>query len=161
MRRAAAAASQALGPMSGAMSLNPGEQLGRCQCGSVRYAVPKDPLVIYVCHCTECRKQSSSAFGISFTVARSAFRLLQGTPSYWSRQTASAHMLECAFCSLCGSRLWHQSTGHPNTINIKGGSLNAPLDLSDAVHIWVSSKLPGVVIPSGARSFAYEPDDEP
>lgn len=140
---------------------NPGEQLGGCQCGGIRYAVPKAPLVTYICHCTECRKQSSSAFGISFTVSRGALRLLQGTPSYWSRVAGSGHSLECAFCSNCGSRLWHQSSGHPNTINIKGGSLDEPLDLAKAVHIWASSALPGVVIPPGATFFAHEPDDEP
>ena len=144
-----------------AEALNPGEQFGSCQCGDVRYAVSKEPIAVYVCHCTECRKQSSSAFGISFTVARRALRLLRGAPHYWSRQTASGHTLECAFCSKCGSRLWHQSTGHPNTLNIKGGSLESPMDLGRAVHIWVSSKLPGVVIPSGARSFAGEPGNEP
>lgn len=143
------------------LSMSPGEQTGSCQCGDVGYAVPGRPLVVYVCHCAECRKQSSSAFGISFTVTRSALRLLRGTPRYWSRQTASGHTLECAFCPRCGSRLWHQSTGHPNTINIKGGSLTAPVNLENAVHIWVSSKLPGVVIPSTARAFAREPDDEP
>jgi hypothetical protein len=141
--------------------MSPGEQVGGCQCGGIRYAVPKEPLIIYVCHCAECRKQSASAFGISFTIARRALRLLQGTPQYWSRQTASGHTLGCAFCSRCGSRLWHQSSGHPDTINIKGGSLDAPLDLGYAVHIWTSSKLPGAPIPSGVRSFAGEPDDEP
>ena len=134
------------------------EQLGGCQCGAVRYAVPTSPLAIYVCHCTECRKQSSSAFGISFTVSRNALRLLQGSPHEWSRKTASGHTLECAFCPNCGSRLWHQSSGRLDTINIKGGSLDAPLDLGDAVHIWTSSKLPGVVVPLGAVSFAHEPD---
>jgi hypothetical protein len=39
--------------------------------------------------------------------------------------------------------------------------LDSPLDLGNAVHIWIASKLPGVVIPPGARSFAHEPDDEP
>jgi hypothetical protein len=144
--------------MSESVSLNPGEQPGGCQCGSIRYAAPKVPLALYVCHCTECRKQTSSAFGISFTVARSAHRLLQGTPHWWSRNTASGHTLECAFCPVCGSRLWHQSSGHPDRLNIKGGSLDAPVDLGNAVHIWVSSKLPGVDIPSGAISFSHEPD---
>jgi hypothetical protein len=143
------------------MSLNPNEQSGSCQCGSIRYAVPKRPLVIYACHCTECRKQSSSAFGLSFTVPRSSLRVLTGSPQYWSRKTASGYLLECAFCSGCGSRLWHRSSGHPGTLNIKGGSLDEPLDITDAVHIWVSSKLPGVVIPAAALSFPREPDGEP
>ena len=138
-----------------------GEQSGGCQCGGIRYAVPRLPLIIYVCHCAECRKQSASAFGISFTVTRTALRLLRGTPHYWSRQTASEHVLDCAFCAVCGSRMWHRSSGHPETLNIKGGSLDEPLDLGSAVHIWTSSKLPGVVIPPGAVSFAHEPEDEP
>ena len=147
--------------MAESVSPGPGEQSGGCQCGAVRYAVPKTPLVVYVCHCTECRKQSSSAFGISFTVARSALRVLKGTPTFWSRRTASNHTLDCAFCPSCGSRLWHQSSGHPGTVNIKGGSLDEPLDLGSAVHLWTSSKLAGVLVPPGARSFAGEPDDEP
>lgn len=141
--------------------LDSNEQSGSCQCGRIRYAAPAEPLALYVCHCTECRKQSASAFGVSFTVARAALRLLQGTPHYWSRVTASGHTLECAFCPDCGSRLWHRSSGHPDTLNIKGGSLDRPLDLAGAVHLWVSSKLPGVVIPSGAVVFAQEPDNEP
>lgn len=133
-------------------------QLGGCQCGRVRYEAPGEPLVLYVCHCTECRKQSSSAFGVSFTVPRSELVLLRGEPSFWSRQTASGHTLECAFCANCGSRLWHQSSGSPETLNIKGGSLDEPLDLGPAIHIWTASKLPGVVIPPGATTFPGEPD---
>lgn len=138
-----------------------GERTGGCQCGSVRYAVQNEPLVLYVCHCTECRKQSASAFGISFAVPRASLRLLQGTPRSWSRLTASGHALECAFCPRCGSRLWHQSSGHPATLNIKAGSLDEPVDLGLAVHLWTGSKLPGVIISADARSFPGEPDDEP
>jgi hypothetical protein len=133
-------------------------QLGGCQCGQVRYEAPGAPLALYVCHCTECRKQSSSAFGISCTVRRSEVVLLQGTPSHWSRQTASGHTLDCAFCANCGSRLWHQSSGRPDSMNIKGGSLDAPVDVSTAVHIWTASRLPGVVIPPGVAAFPGEPE---
>ena len=151
----------ALEPMAETATLNPGERSGSCQCGAMRFAVPSVPLVIYVCHCAECRKQSSSAFGISFTITRTALRMLHGAPQYWSRRTASGHTLECAFCPNCGSRVWHRSSGHPDTLNIKGGSLDEPVDLGSAIHIWISSKLPGVVIPSAARAFAQEPEGEP
>ncbi len=52
---------------------------GGCQCGAVRYEVQGTPHEIYVCHCRECRKQSSSAFGISVMVRSADVRLLQGT----------------------------------------------------------------------------------
>ena len=137
---------------------NPDEyQSGSCQCGDVRYLAPRKPLALYICHCTECRKQSSSAFGISFVIRRDTCRVLQGHPAFWARQTVSGHTLECAFCRSCGSRLWHQSSGYLETLNVKAGSLDEPVDLTTAIHIWTSSKLPGLAIPDGALCFPQEP----
>jgi hypothetical protein len=36
--------------------------------------------------------------------------------------------LNCAFCGDCGSRLWHESAGPSDTVNIKAGALDAPVD---------------------------------
>jgi hypothetical protein len=133
-------------------------QWGGCQCGQIRYVAPRKSRALYACHCVECRKQSASAFGISFVIARNDLKLVKGKPSFWSRQTAKGHTLSCAFCANCGSRLWHLSTGYPDTLNVKGGSLDEPVDLSSATHIWVASKLPGVIIPAGSIVFDGEPD---
>lgn len=132
-------------------------QHGGCQCAAVRYQLSTAPLRTYVCHCTECRGQSSSAFGISVQVPQAAFRLVRGIPKLWSRPTASGHTLDCWFCPDCGSRLWHQRRGATETLNIKGGSLDAAVDLRGAIHIWTSSKLPGVVIPEDSPQFPREP----
>ena len=43
---------------------------GGCQCGRVRYQIRAEPLAVYVCHCTECQRQSGSAFALSLAVAR-------------------------------------------------------------------------------------------
>ncbi len=50
---------------------------------------------------------------------------------------------------------WHASSGS-DTLTLKGGSLDWPLDLGPAVHVWTSRKLSGVVIPAGATQFAEE-----
>jgi len=132
---------------------------GGCQCGAIRYTAPAVPVALYVCHCTECRKQSASAFGISYTVPRSAFDLKQGEPARWCRTTDSGHTLECFFCPECGTRLWHQSSGSRDSLNIKGGTLDEPVNLSSAVHIWTRSRLPGVRIPDGALAFEKAPEN--
>jgi hypothetical protein len=130
---------------------------GGCQCGAVRYEISEEPLGIYVCHCRECQKQSASAFGISIIVPAQGFTVTRGTPEEWSRQTDSGRTLFCMFCAVCGSRLWH-ATLTSETVSVKGGSLDEPVDLASAVHIWTSRKLPGVVIPEEASQFPGEPD---
>jgi len=131
---------------------------GGCQCGSIRYEFSGNALELYVCHCKECQKQSASAFGISVIVPRGAFRVTRGTATFWSRPTDTGHMLECAFCANCGSRLWHQRRGAVDTISVKGGSLDETVDLRRAVHIWTSRILPGITVPEGAAQFPGEPE---
>ncbi|WXA83653.1 GFA family protein [Pendulispora rubella] len=95
---------------------------------------------------------------MSLQVPRAGFRLTRGTPKWWTRKTDSGGRLQCAFCADCGSRLWHQPEGPSETMTLKGGSLDEPPDAAAAIHIWVSRKLPGIVIPEGALQFPEEPD---
>lgn len=131
---------------------------GSCQCGGVRYVLSSAPEAVYVCHCTECRKQSASAFGISVIIRDESFRLTAGTPLVWSRATETGNRMDCWFCPDCGGRVWHVSSGFQGVRSIKGGTLDDPPDLGSAVHIWTASKVAGMIVPHGARSFPGEPD---
>lgn len=132
---------------------------GTCQCGAVRYECTGEPFVVVVCHCTECRKQSASAFGLSLPVARDGFRLTKGAPQFWSRRGGSGIEIRSAFCPQCGSRLWDEPQDAGDIVVLKGGSLDEPPDLTKAIHIWTRSKLPGVLIPAEARQFPGEPEE--
>ncbi len=130
---------------------------GGCQCGAVRYEVTGAPVDLYVCHCTECRAQSASAFGISFRVMPQQVRVVSGALKRWSRKATVGGLLDCIFCENCGSRLFHGDLSGTEEISVKGGSLDEPLDLSAAKHIWTKSKLAGVIIPEGCKSWPQEP----
>lgn len=131
---------------------------GRCQCGSVVFECAETPLALYACHCTECRKQSGSAFGMSYQVPKASLALIEGEPKLWPRVADSGNRVDCFFCPDCGSRLWHENSGSPDGITVKAGALDAPVDFSSAIHIWTVSRLPGLVIPAQALSFEREPD---
>lgn len=130
---------------------------GGCQCGAVRYEIRGEPLDLYVCHCTECRRQAASAFGISVRVRGADLVVTQGEARVWTRAARRQGTLACAFCPTCGSRLWHGDPAGGGAISIKGGSLDTPPDLTGAKHLWTSRKLAGVVIPDGAVSYPEEP----
>jgi len=133
---------------------------GGCQCGQIRYEITGQPREIYVCHCRECRNQSASAFGISVIIDSADLHLRQGQPQRWSRPTDSGKTLDCYFCPQCGSRLWHGDKDRAPIVSIKGGSLDQPPDLSTAIHIWTSRKLPGIILPPGAVHYPEEPDED-
>ena len=131
---------------------------GGCQCGGVRYELVGEPVVLLsVCHCLECQKQSASAFGMTQRVRREDFRLVSGEPSYWSRPTDSGGTTQCAFCPDCGSRVWHQAGPDSPLVSIKAGSLDVPVDFGSAMHIWTKRKLHGVIIPPGSVQFPQQP----
>ena len=131
---------------------------GGCQCGNVRYTLSGDPLALYICHCLECRKQSASAFGMSLEMRRASLTLTAGEPRFWARDADSGRRVACALCPDCGSRLWHQGDQDAETVTIKAGSLDEPVDASAAIHIWVRRRLPGITIPDGPRCFQGEPE---
>ena len=131
---------------------------GGCQCGQVRYEITGRPGTIYVCRCRECRRQSASAFGISVTVRSADLRLVQGAPLRWSRPADSGNRVDCHFCPDCGTRIWHGDLAREPEVSVKGGSLDQPVDLGQAVHIWTSRKLPGMIIPETAQQYTEEPD---
>jgi len=139
---------------------NDGVRTGGCQCGFLRYELRAPPVKVYICHCTECRKQSASAFGISVIANSSSFALTRGTPKRWSRRTDSGRSMSCYFCPICGSRVWHGDAAQQARISIKGGSLDEPVDVAAAVHIWTTRKLQGIAIPELAEQHAREPSGE-
>ncbi len=131
---------------------------GGCQCGGVRYESAGEAFALYVCHCRECQKQSTSAFGMSLAVPRAGLRVTRGVVKFWSRPADSGRRIRCAFCPNCGSRLWHEPESEQEMVSIKAGSLDEPLDASAAIHVWTSRKLPGVIVPKGAKQFPMEPE---
>ena len=86
-------------------------QSGGCQCGAVRYAITGPPRVVYACHCTECQKQSGSAFALAAVIPQESFRITKGAPAMFPRQTSPTKTMECWFCAACGTRLYHVPGG--------------------------------------------------
>jgi hypothetical protein len=68
-----------------------------------------------------------------------------------------AAIVKCFFCPRCGSRIWHESDPPVDTVTVKAGSLDQSVDASDAIHIWTSRALTGIVIPAAAMNFPEEP----
>ncbi|MBC7281790.1 GFA family protein [Hoeflea sp.] len=130
---------------------------GGCQCGRIRYKMLGAPLVFYLCHCTECQRHTSSAFGESLRFRRDDLDVGPGLRCI-RRQSESGREREGWFCPECGVRIWHGTSGSAE-INIKAGTLDDTSWLIPAGHIWTRSKQPFVVIPAGEIHYETQPAD--
>ncbi|MEO0431809.1 MAG: GFA family protein [Cyanobacteria bacterium J06656_5] len=133
---------------------------GGCQCGQIRYEIQAEPLTLYVCHCTECQRQSSSAFGMSMPVPRDAVKLSQGTPKQWSRPAASGRTVICFFCGECGTRLFHQPTRNNKITNIKPGTLDDTSWLQPVGNLWTTSAQPWIPLSDNMVNIEQQPKSE-
>lgn len=132
-------------------------QEGGCQCGQLRYRFEGAPLAIAVCHCTECQRQSGSAFGMSLLVPQNSFQLIAGEVRDFTRSSDSGRRVRCVFCPSCGTRIYHDPAYAQGILNIKPGTLDDTSWLLPTVHVWTRSKQPWVTIPDGAKCFEQQP----
>lgn len=132
---------------------------GSCQCGQICYEIHAQPLTLYLCHCKECQKQSSSAFGMSMTVLRNAVIIVQGQPKTWTRIADSGRDVTCSFCGNCGTRLFHDRAYNPETINVKAGTLNDMSGLYPVGHLWTSSAQPWMPLSDQMLNYEGQPQN--
>jgi len=118
---------------------------GHCLCGQVSYTVDDgtEPIMTGICHCTECRRQSGSAWSCVVGVDEDAFHI-SGDPlkSYETIGTDTNQPVDRQFCSNCGSPLVSRPAWSEGTVWIKAGTLNDPSWLEPELEAWTDSALP-------------------
>jgi hypothetical protein len=126
---------------------------GGCQCQAVRYQCAALPFVAYTCHCRACQKLTSSAFATCMQVPAESLEVIDGEPSVTFRVSDSGNTLKISYCGNCGSALFIENTARTRLRTILVGTLDNPDRIQVSAHIWVSRKLPWVVLPSNHRVF--------
>jgi hypothetical protein len=96
---------------------------GGCTCGAVRYRLSGEPVFLTICHCSECQRQSGSAFGMSMRMRRSDVAVIQGELKHWERGADNGNTVGLAFCGQCGTRIWHEPMER-EFVHIKPGTLD-------------------------------------
>ena len=137
----------------------PAPYKGGCQCGAVRYEISAEPATLYVCHCTECQKQTASAFGMSVTYPTESVKITKGEMKVWRRMADSGAEVFCRFCSTCGTRLFHGKDSRAHYINLKAGTLDDCSWLKPVGHVWTKRAQPWVYIEEGVLKFEAQPED--
>jgi hypothetical protein len=122
---------------------------GGCYCGLVRYEAAGVPFHETNCHCSICRRTTGAPFVAWFSVPRSRFRFLGGTPTEFD-STAKGRR---KFCPRCGTQLTFEDAALPDEIDVNICSLDDPNGVQPKSHIYTSSKLDWVLLADGLPQY--------
>ncbi len=124
---------------------------GGCSCGSVRYRLLAAPLFVHCCHCSQCQRQTGSAFVINALIEQTNVEVT-GRPEPVSMPTESGRPHDIYRCATCRIAVW-SDYGRVGFRFVRVGTLDQPHALVPDVHIYVRSKVPWVRLPESARAF--------
>lgn len=132
---------------------------GQCQCGEIKYRVTGESLALFACHCSECQRQSSSAFGMALWVTTSTVEIVSGHLKTWVRSTPNGEEMACQFCPTCGARIFHRIKGREVILSIKPGTLNNTKWLRPVGHIWTGNAQPWFELGDECLVYSGNPPD--
>ena len=116
--------------------------VGRCQCGALEYSVSEPPIMIYACHCTNCQKQTGSAFVVAATILEASFSFRTGKPARVAWTSDAGIERHGLFCGACGTRIVNGQTPSIGLYSLRAGTLDDTSWVRPAGHIWMRSAQP-------------------
>jgi hypothetical protein len=90
-----------------------------CCCGACSIEVEGEPAINAICHCSNCKKRSGSAFGWSAYFADTQILRKLGDLKLYAISGASRQ--QRSFCATCGTTLFWKSEDFPEQTGIAGG----------------------------------------
>jgi hypothetical protein len=116
---------------------------GRCLCGGVTYRVDAPPVWQGACYCTNCQRQTATAFSVIVGVPSKALTVEGNTLA--SLETVSEgyeSTTERRFCSACGSPIFSTIESMPDLTFLKAGTIEDTSWIEPTVEIWTRSAQP-------------------
>jgi hypothetical protein len=111
---------------------------GSCRCGAVAYQCDGHPYKTGLCHCSDCRKETGSAFLYYADWRRDQFSVTGEYSTYEGR----------SFCPRCGTALFHLDE---RGVEVALGSLDeAPVALVPQNEGWIRRREPWMAQVIGA-----------
>jgi hypothetical protein len=100
--------------------------LGGCLCGKVRYRAEGTPLSVAICHCTNCQRNTGSAFSVNVIFPKEALTM-EGSPAIYEDVGDTGNVVRRVFCGTCGTPLESRSVfSAPGYAVLKSGSFDDP-----------------------------------
>ena len=123
---------------------------GQCVCGAVKYRLTAAPLFVNCCHCTDCQRQTGSAFAVNAIIEAKHVKA-RGASVIVTLPTDSGSPHDVTRCPKCQTALWSDYGRRGNLLFVRAGTLDEPV--APDAHIFTRSKQPWVILPKNIPAF--------
>ena len=113
---------------------------GSCLCGKVQYQINAFIGDFYFCHCSQCRKETGTAFASNAFVHAKDFTVTQGEELIKNYQNGKSRR---TFCNACGTHIYALPLANPDILRLRMGTVDTPLNqvIQPTAHLFVDSKI--------------------
>ncbi|KIL92435.1 glutathione-dependent formaldehyde-activating protein [Fusarium avenaceum] len=130
---------------------------GQCACGVLKYSFSSEPVISVLCHCSGCKRASSSDYTNNLIIPVDAFQMTSGTAKIYTSKGGSGKGCSKYFCEECGTMLYIDSEITPGLVILKAGTLD-DLSLNEtkykpAAEIFCENKYSWLPNVEGAEQF--------
>ena len=98
----------------------------RCACAALSARTEGDPVRISICHCSECKRRTGSAFGWNATFSADRVQI-SGTCRTFQRGSDDGFWVKQHFCESCGVTVFYEIERRPGMISIPPGPSPTPI----------------------------------
>lgn len=102
---------------------NGATRTGSCQCGSVRYEVPRDMKLAAKCHCQMCQKSTGTGAMTAVVYGEDELKL-SGAIKGYTYTSDGGNPVTTMFCPNCGSGLYMTTPLFPGLLLLRAGTLD-------------------------------------
>ena len=132
---------------------------GGCLCGNVRYSCTAEPLLVGICHCKNCQKQTSTSFSILVAVPKGSLEVAGELSSYRDQGTRGNAVVR-KFCGNCGSAIVSDAEAAQDMDFLKAGTLDDTSWLKPQMQFWCDSAQPWLQLDPQIEQLPQNPPME-
>lgn len=126
---------------------------GKCGCGAVTYEMTADPMFVHNCHCTDCQRQTGSAYVLNAIIEADHLNV-SGEVTHHVVSTPSGGGQRITRCAQCGVAIFSLYLIRGEKLRfLRVGTLDDPSKCPPYVQIFTSSKQPWVPLSDKIPAF--------
>jgi hypothetical protein len=122
------------------------ERIAQCHCGSLRAMTSGEPILVNMCHCTDCQRRTGGVAGHGAAFEKALVRI-EGPRKVFEREGAEGRKVRFYFCPNCGTSVYWDADMRPDWYLVAVGTFADPDFPAPAVSVFEESKHAWTLLP--------------